>query len=583
MPREKKTVWMHFQMAKNDKNANIVCCKYCNKSYTFPNATRMEKHLEKCNKYSTVNKEGSIVIEIEEDITADTTLQPVQPVASSSTLSDSSVTQSLKRSKSGSQRISSYFDSISSAEREKADKAFAKAVYAGGLPFSVFENNPLFHEAFSILRPSYVPPNTHALRSSLLNFEYEAAKLSIEQRLSKASCITVMSDGWTNICGEGIVNVLLGTPDIVFYSAITPGEQKENAEFIAHEFLKVIRKIDSNKVLLLVTDNAAVMKAAWKIVRTEFPHIFTIGCGAHGLNLLAKDLMKIPFLNTIRNQARKVIKLKRKRLFYAVFKNEQTRLYGKNAKSLKLSNPTRFSGDALMFESLLSNKTALQATVISDKLNGNDIDSSVKSEILSDNFWKDCSIALQLLKPIAKAIGVLESNSAFLSLVPRMFMDIIAKYTDFFKECTINSVVQNTIFYYVKNRMNFILYDIHKTTYLLDPRFHGQGLSDLECLDCLELISSLASFLGLDVTLVRENVVLYRSEEHTYSQQLLVYIRNKITAAEKISVIKGRRKRRMAGSKADCTVRLKISGLQDQRRALFHRPFTCRTPWILTL
>jgi len=39
----------------------------------------------------------------------------------------------------------------------------------------------------------------------------------------------------------------------------------------------------------------------------------------------------------------------------------------------------------------------------------------------------------------------------------------------------------------------------------------------------------------------------------------------------------------MAGSKADCAVRLKISGLRDQRGALFHRPFTCRTPWILTL
>jgi len=38
----------------------------------------------------------------------------------------------------------------------------------------------------------------------------------------------------------------------------------------------------------------------------------------------------------------------------------------------------------------------------------------------------------------------------------------------------------------------------------------------------------------------------------------------------------------MAGSKADCAVRLKISGLQDQRGALFHRPFTYRTPWILS-
>lgn len=58
--QEKKIVWIHFQMAKNDKNANIVYCKYCNKSYAFPNATRMEKHLEVCNKYvsSFVNKEG---------------------------------------------------------------------------------------------------------------------------------------------------------------------------------------------------------------------------------------------------------------------------------------------------------------------------------------------------------------------------------------------------------------------------------------------------------------------------------------------------------------------------------------------
>jgi len=39
----------------------------------------------------------------------------------------------------------------------------------------------------------------------------------------------------------------------------------------------------------------------------------------------------------------------------------------------------------------------------------------------------------------------------------------------------------------------------------------------------------------------------------------------------------------MAGSKAGRAVRLKISALRDQRGALFHRPFTCRTPWTLTL
>lgn len=38
----------------------------------------------------------------------------------------------------------------------------------------------------------------------------------------------------------------------------------------------------------------------------------------------------------------------------------------------------------------------------------------------------------------------------------------------------------------------------------------------------------------------------------------------------------------MAGSKADRAVRLKISRLRDQLGALFHGPFTCRTPWTPT-
>lgn len=67
------------------------------------------------------------------------------------------------------------------------------------------------------------------------------------------------------------------------------------------------------------------MIAAWEIVKAEFPHIFTIGCGAHGLNLLLKDFIKIPFLSVIRSKIQRVIKIKRKRLFYAVFKNEQIR------------------------------------------------------------------------------------------------------------------------------------------------------------------------------------------------------------------------------------------------------------------
>lgn len=128
MPREKKTMWVHFQKGKNNKNADIVCCKYCNKSYTFPNATRMQKHLEACDKYPvsrSVNEDLFVHNEIEEAITFDTTFQSSASSCSLS-LCDYSAGQSSKRARTESQKISSYFDNISSVDKDEADKAFAR-------------------------------------------------------------------------------------------------------------------------------------------------------------------------------------------------------------------------------------------------------------------------------------------------------------------------------------------------------------------------------------------------------------------------------------------------------------------------
>ena len=45
-----------------------------------------------------------------------------------------------------------------------------------------------------------------------------------------------------------------------------------------------------NKVIAVITDNTASMRAAWDILEAEYPHIFRNGCAAHVFNLLVKDI-----------------------------------------------------------------------------------------------------------------------------------------------------------------------------------------------------------------------------------------------------------------------------------------------------
>jgi hypothetical protein len=48
------------------------------------------------------------------------------------------------------------------------------------------------------------------------------------------------------------------------------------------------------KVAAVVTDIAPTMVNAWKILEQKYPSVFANGCGAHMVNLLVKDICKLP-------------------------------------------------------------------------------------------------------------------------------------------------------------------------------------------------------------------------------------------------------------------------------------------------
>jgi len=229
-----------------------------------------------------------------------------------------------KRTKTEAVKLSPFVDSISKENIERVDRLLARAVYAGGLPLSVFENNPYFEKALKALRPAYPgPPNIHMLRNAMLGAEFAVAQGKCKEKLSSAECLTFMTDGWANRNGEGVINFVFATPETVFHSAITPKDGVENADFISKHVLKVIEEVGAEKVLLFLADNARVMGSVAKIVKGKYPHIFTLGCSAHILNLLDNDVVKIGYFEDIKSRAVEVAKLKRKRVILAELRLKQ--------------------------------------------------------------------------------------------------------------------------------------------------------------------------------------------------------------------------------------------------------------------
>ena len=70
----------------------------------------------------------------------------------------------------------------------------------------------------------------------------------------------------------------------------------------------MIQKLGAEKFCCVISDNAAVMRAVWKIIETQFLHISANGCAAHGVNLLIRDILGTTENAKTIKKAEKIIK-----------------------------------------------------------------------------------------------------------------------------------------------------------------------------------------------------------------------------------------------------------------------------------
>ncbi|OWZ02216.1 hypothetical protein PHMEG_00026261 [Phytophthora megakarya] len=242
------------------------------------------------------------------------------------------------------------------------------------------------------------------------------------------------------------------------------------------------------KVSAVVSDNAANMKKAGKLIELKHPNVVFNGCSAHAVNLLLKDIFKLDLFAEVLKKAAKIVKFVRARHLLLNRVRTHRRQLPKSTKKGELSAPvsTRWYAQEKCIKSVVRNKMPLQAAFADTELMNHYADrDSVRKlaevrQIIGDKpFWRNAKVVLRLTKPITQTLAVLEADACSNSMIIHEFIEL-RKAPEYNEEIAglVGTTVQEEIRKLIESRRKFIRPPSDSTTiaYLMDP---SKSLADL--------------------------------------------------------------------------------------------------------
>ena len=79
------------------------------------------------------------------------------------------------------------------------------------------------------------------------------------------------------------------------HTLVDASNQTHTGFFNTTEIEKVLTTIDPKKFVAVVSDAESAMQMARRLISEKYPHILSVRCIAHHLNLITTDLIKLDF------------------------------------------------------------------------------------------------------------------------------------------------------------------------------------------------------------------------------------------------------------------------------------------------
>ena len=178
--------------------------------------------------------------------------------------------------------------------REIVDSEIARMFYSERLSF-YFSRNPDYARGFKRASQllGYISPCYNALKTTLLQKEKSNIENLLEpiKKTWNEKGVSICSDGWSDAQRRPLINIMaVSESGPMFLKAINYEGETKDKHFIADLLISTIQEIGPQKVVQVITDNAAACKAAGHIVEAKFRHIFWTLCVVHTLNLALKNI-----------------------------------------------------------------------------------------------------------------------------------------------------------------------------------------------------------------------------------------------------------------------------------------------------
>jgi len=155
------------------------------------------------------------------------------------------------------------------------------------------------------------PPSVDRLRTTILEREKQLCRngLASFQESLQLTGATITSDKWSDVRRHPLLNLLVVSPKgEMFLKAVNTGGETKDATYIVGKMIDCIREVGADSVIQVVIDSVAVYKAAGRLVEQEFSWITWTSCTPHCLDLLLKDVGKLPWAAKVVAEAKAVVK-----------------------------------------------------------------------------------------------------------------------------------------------------------------------------------------------------------------------------------------------------------------------------------
>ncbi|KAL1527820.1 hypothetical protein AB1Y20_009203 [Prymnesium parvum] len=526
IPKRVGEIWKQVTVVNEHKTSPSLMCKHCSKTFCG-GVTRIKTHIiDQCTNTTEAFLEiKQKILDVARSESAHKRQKTVEDqVDMASMCEDSAVfettngvgkSRTLKKGATLSQQ--SIMASVNSSNSVLIDNAIADLFYGTNIPAEVVEH-PLFKRVVEVMKTapaSYKPPTSARLLDDLLissTQRHRAAEAPMREAFLKEGG-TVMSDGWDDIQSNHLVNLLIGTSRGMFFEGTVKfmSTDTEDASAVAKLISDEIKLVGPLKVVQVVTDTCAVMKAAWKLLESEYPWITCTCCAPHVLSLYLKDIgTKIPAVEKVIAKVQKVLKRfwGKTRWARARLREVTTKNHGHEI-GLHRAKVTRFAGKVREMGRILRLKGDLQQIVVSpdytaqkfilhEDTNNEAGDTAALGEVLGandpvriilldeDGFWAPLVDALKVMTPIVKLLRLTDGTApAMGKILPRMeaIREATSKLTIDWKDAVLD--IHDKRWDYLQSPMHF-------AGTALDPEFLTRDLNQATQNGLIEVAERLA-------------------------------------------------------------------------------------------